>query len=159
MSRKEQLVKYTRQFEEEHKREPFDTHEVARWLITKGLWQPQKDLAVQKCAEEISTALREVYITAQDGTRVRVYHARRINKDGRQQTLWANMFDAPRGHIEIALQQRREQVLGDCRQLKYDVDYYNQSHPTQPAIQISFDFGEDLAEEDALRNIKLAKAA
>ena len=159
MSRKEQLVKHTKQFENEHGREPFDTHEVARWMILKGLWQPQKDLAIQKCAEEISTALREVYITAEDGTRVRIYHARRLTKDGRQQTLWANMFDAPRGHIEVALQQRREMILGDCRQLKYDVDYYNQAHRSQPVIQISFDFGEDLAEEEALRNMPKQKAA
>lgn len=156
MSRKDQLIQHTRQFETEHQREPFDPHEVARWMIARGLWQPQRDLAVQKCAEEIATALREVYITADDGTRVRVYHARRLTRDGRQQTLWANMFDAPRAHIEVALQQRREQVLGDCRQLKFDVDYYNQIHPEQPAIQLSFDFSEDLAEEEALRRMNIA---
>ena len=51
--------------------------------------------------------------------------------------------------MQIAFQQRRRQIVGDCRQLKADVDSYNEnSHPGQP-IQMVFDFRNDLEELDS----------
>jgi hypothetical protein len=153
MSRKNILIRYARRFEREHERAPFDLREVANWLIKSKLWQPHHDLATKKCVEELASALREEYFTAEDGSRVRLYHAVRRNRDGRQLTLWANIHDAPREHMETALQQRRMQILGDCRQLNSDMSFYNQQRPNEPPIQMSFDFGEDLAEEEALKNL------
>lgn len=48
--------------------------------------------------------------------------------------------------MEIAFQQRRQQIVGDCRQLKRDVDYFNEAHPIEPPIQMMFDFTEDVDE-------------
>lgn len=154
MSRKEQDVKLVRRFEEDHQRMPFDLHEVYQWAKANELWFPPKDLEEKKFIEEIAQALREEYFTAADGTPVRAYHAIVKNLDGRQQTLWANMFDAPREHIEEAFQQRRRGSLADCRQLKNDIDYVNHSRFEESPIQMSFNFDEDLAEEEALKHLK-----
>ncbi len=154
MSRKDQILKYTKQFEDEHDRHPFDVHELADWMIANGLWEPQKDFAKRKCADEIRDVLREQYITADDGSRVRVYHSATFEKDGRQQTLWANMFDAPREHLEIGFQERRRQGLNDVRQLRSDLDYCNRTRFASNPIQMSFNFDEDLAEEAALNALK-----
>jgi len=56
------------------------------------------------------------------------------------------MRSAPREHMEVAFQQRRNQIVGDCRQLKRDVDSYNENNHDGTWIQMVFDFRQDLAE-------------
>ena len=73
-----------------------------------------------------------------------------VEKDGKQSAFWADMRKAPREHMEIAFQQRRQQIVGDCRQLKWDTDSYNQNHNTGTPIQMVFDFTLDLEEIEAL---------
>jgi hypothetical protein len=51
--------------------------------------------------------------------------------------------------MQIAFQQRRQGIVGDCRQLKTDADSYSEAHPEQPPIQPVFDFTMDLAELEA----------
>ena len=160
MSRKEQILKYTKDFEQQHGRQPFDVNEVADWLMNNNYWKPQPDFAKRKCVEEVKDVLREQYITADDGTRVRLYHSATTVKDGKQQHLWANMFDAPREHLEVGFQERRRQSLGDARQLKADMDYCNKKRFSENPIQMSFNFDEDLAEEEAYKQMnKKDKAA
>lgn len=42
--------------------------------------------------------------------------------------------------------QRRQQIVGDCYQLKTDVDVYNMKDRTQEPIQIVLDFTYDVEE-------------
>jgi len=159
MSRKEYDIKLIKRFEAEHARKPFDLHEVYFWAKANNLWYAPKDLEEKKFIEEMAQALREEYITTEEGERVRAYHAITKVKDGRQQTLWANMFDAPRDHIEEAFQQRRRGSLGDCRQLKADIDYLNKKRFQESPIQMSFNFDLDLAEEEAFKELNKQKKA
>jgi hypothetical protein len=103
---------------------------------------------LSKCQEDFSRALREQYITNSQGRPVRAKHVARITKGEEQLHLWADIRRAPRVHMEMAFQQRREQIVGDCRQLKRDVDYYNAAHPRNAPIQLIFDFRDDLEEGD-----------
>jgi hypothetical protein len=96
----------------------------------------------------LADAYREEYFTDPQGLRVRAKHAARVKRRGEQLVLWADMRTAPRSHMELAFQQRRRQALGECRQLKTDVDSYNDAHAGEPLIQMIFDFTKDL-EEDA----------
>ena len=48
--------------------------------------------------------------------------------------------------MEAAFQQRRQQIVADCRQLKVDVDSYNHNQNVGRPIQMVFDFSLDLAE-------------
>jgi hypothetical protein len=50
--------------------------------------------------------------------------------------------------MKLALQQRRVQILGDCKQLKADGDSYNENRKPVEPIQIVFDFTLDLEEMD-----------
>ena len=64
--------------------------------------------------------------------------------------LWDDIRTAPRNHMRISFQQRRQQIVGDCHQLKLDVDSFNENQsPVQP-IQLSFDFTLDMEEQIAL---------
>jgi hypothetical protein len=126
------------------------THDMARWAIDKGLWQPHPSAIVDRCAEDLARAMREDYITDPQGRRVRAKHAARVTKGGKQMTLWADIHVAPREHMAVAFQQRRQQIVGDCWQLKQDVDSFNDNvRPVEP-IQAYFDFTEDLEEMEAV---------
>lgn len=154
MTRKDRNIRITREFELEHGRIPFNLHEVYAWAVNKKLWYAPIDLAEKKFVAEMADALREEYITTDDGDKVRYYYA---VTHGRQGTLWGNLDTAPRTHIDLSLKQRRRQSLADCRQMKTDMDYVNQKRFTSSPIQLSFNFDADLAEEAAYKLMKAAK--
>lgn len=122
------------------------TWEIATWALQTNRWEPPHDLIMQKCREDIAQAMREEYISGTDGKPVRAKHAARISEGNTQTTLWADIRSAPRRHMEIAFHQRREQIVGECRQLSRDAEYYNHNRQDVPPIQIYFDFNDDVEE-------------
>src|SRR5262245_17746049 len=104
---------------------PASTHEIAGWAIRTRRWEAPHASMVDMCADKLARAMREEYITDPQGRRVRSKHAARVKRQGQQITLWADIRNADRRHMEVAFQQRRQQIVGDCAQLKRDVDSYN----------------------------------
>ena len=90
--------------------------------------------------------MREEYVTDPQGRSVRAKHAMRTEKEGNQLSLWADIRTASKKHMEIAFQQRRQHIVGECRQLKTDVDSYNQNINHEEPIQMVFDFTFDVEE-------------
>jgi hypothetical protein len=127
------------------------SRDIAAWAIRSGKWQPQPGSLIHQCAEELSRAMREDYITDPQGRTVRAKHAARVKENGQQTTLWADIRSASHSHMERAFAQRRKQILGDCRQLKSDADSYNDNRRPEQPIQVVFDFSLDLAELEAAR--------
>lgn len=125
------------------------TSELAVWAIRSGRWDPPHDLVLRKCREDFSRALREEYIKDEHGRPVRAKHAARERSGDEQKTFWADIRTADHRHMQVAFAQRREQIVGDCRQLNRDVDFYN-SHrqPGNQKIQMYFDFRDDVEEGD-----------
>lgn len=147
----EQLQYIAEKYRDAGKQWPASTTMMARWAIENGMWEPQRGSAVRQCAKELAQALREEYFTDPQGRRVRRMHALRDmsempNGEERQMMLWVNIFDATPQQMQAALQQRRMQIIGDCRQLKTDVDSYNDNNKYDAQIQMTFDFRDDLAE-------------
>lgn len=129
---------------------PASARQIAAWAIREGLWQPQPSALIDRCADELARAMREDYITDPQGRRVRAKHAARIEDGEGQLTLWADIRTASREHMAIAFQQRRQQIVGDCWQLKQDVDSYNENMRPVAPLQTIFDFTDDLAEMEAV---------
>jgi len=129
---------------------PATRRQIAAWALETKRWQPQHGTLIAQLAEELSRAMREEYIMDPQGRSVRAKHAARMARDGQQMTLWGDIRNAGREFMEVALQQRRRQIVGDCRQLKLDADSYNENKNPGPPIQLIFDFRADLAELDAL---------
>lgn len=125
--------------------------DIAAWAVRAGKWAPQPASVIDRCAEELARAMREEHITDPQGRSVRAKHAARIREDGKQFTLWADIRIATKDHMARAFQQRRRQILGDCRQLKADVDSYNDNRQPDEPIQVIFDFTVDLIELEAAR--------
>jgi hypothetical protein len=142
----EQLQKLWHQFNVEHGGAPEAPRVIVEWALERGLLALPKMDPVQVLAGDMSRALREEYDTDASGRRYRVNHAVRISKNGVQLALWAELTKAPRAYMQKAFAQRRKQIVGDCVQLKVDVDVYNDNHRDQAALQMVFDFTDDVAE-------------
>ncbi len=134
------------QYIEAHDGQPAPIRDIAAWAIRNNLWHPQPSDLVSQCAEHIARAMREELYIDPQGRRVRSKHAARIEQEGKQTTFWADIRTAPHEHIVIAFRQRRKQVVDDCRNLKLDVDSYNENRKPNTQIPMSFDFTQDLAE-------------
>ena len=52
----------------------------------------------------------------------------------------------------VSTANRRNQILGECKQLKDDVDSYNERVTPEQPIQVEFDFTVDLEEYAQLRD-------
>lgn len=125
-----------------------DPHAVAEWAYRNGLHKPNLKTVIDAIAADISQVFREEYRTDELGQRYRAKHAVRSKKGNKTMSLWADIDDerAPREHFVRSFAQRRQQIVGDCFQLKTDVDVYNAKDPLQPLIQIPLDFTYDVEE-------------
>ena len=100
----------------------------------------------------MASALRVEYRTDAKGRRYRVNHAVRVSKGGVQYAFWAMMGLAEHEYMEKAFTQRREQIIGDCFQLKTDVVVYNDLNKgRRQEIQLVLDFREDVAEREEMQ--------
>ncbi|MEQ1827981.1 MAG: hypothetical protein ABL921_18620 [Pirellula sp.] len=142
----ESIQKMTKEYFEITGNAKATTREIATWALQNNRWEPPSDLIIQCCRDDIARAMREEYITGPDGKPVRAKHAARVSEGDTQTTFWADIRTAPRRHMEIAFHQRREQIVGECRQLNRDAEYYNKNRQDVPPIQIYFDFNDDVEE-------------
>jgi len=135
-----------------------DPHAVAAWAYHHGLHKPSLKTVIDVIAVDIAQVLREEYSTDALGQRYRAKHAVRSKQGNKNMSLWADIDDdrAPREHFVRSFSQRRQQIVGDCFQLKTDVDVYNGKHPTQKLIQMPLDFTYDVEELQLPFNKKAA---
>lgn len=135
---------------------PASPREMARWAIETKQWAPKPEAIVSQCAEQISQAMATEYFTDSQGRRVRANHAVVYPEGAKQHVIWDDIRTGDHNNIAISLQQRRKHVVDQCKQLKNDVDYYNENrNPTVP-IQIVFDFTLDLEEWELSREERAA---
>ena len=147
-TRKELLQRLWKRYEEEHDQSPASARQVVEWAVKEGLLDlPVVDL-YDILAGQMSDALREEYDTDSIGRRYRLNHAIRVTKHGVQHTFWAIMGFAPREHMQIAFTQRRNQIVGDCFQLKTDVEVYNDLNKDQLPLPLILDFTDDVKERE-----------
>ncbi len=142
-----------KQYLQRYKEEVGDTglveaHDIAEWAYRNGLHKPNTRTIIDAIAADISQAFREEYRTDKNGQRYRAKHASRTKKGSKTLSLWADIDDAkaPREHFLKSFAQRRQQIVGDCYQLKTDVDVYNNKNPEQKPIQVVLDFTYDVEE-------------
>jgi len=145
----EQLQRIVKQYITAGEEWPATSHQMAKYAIANHLWEAQRATVVDICAEQLARAMREEYIRDPQGRVVRAKHAARVA--GEQTVLWDDIRTASRGHMVVALQQRRQQVVGDCRQLKLDTDSYNENNNPGKPIQMVFNFTDDLAELETIK--------
>jgi hypothetical protein len=146
MSYSEQMQKIVEQYRISGEEWPATTHQIAEWAIRHNRWKPQPSTVIAQCSEHLARAMREEYVTDPQGRRVRVKHVAIVERNGEQLAFWADIRNASTEHMQLSFQQRRQQIVGDCRQLKCDVDSFNDNGNKDSPINMVFDFTLDLEE-------------
>jgi len=85
------------------------------------------------------------HVKDQKGRSVRKYYAARVRENGQLVMKWDDL-NAERPFMQIAAANRRNQILGQCWQLKNDIDSYNDRRCPDEPIQMDFNFNVDLEE-------------
>jgi hypothetical protein len=155
------MANYTKQMQqlvESYRREggtwPASTREMAVWAIESGRWDMPTSAVVKKCAEDLADAMREEYLIDAKGRHVRRLHPAKTKVSGEQITIWDDILTAPRSHMQLSFGQRRRSIVGDCKQLKIDVDSYNDGHVKEAPIEVDWDFTMDLLEIEAANDVE-----
>lgn len=125
---------------------PATAPDIARWAIGQKLWDIHPARVVRQCADQIAEAMRQEYITDPQGRRVRVKHVAPYGEEGQMLLKWDDMRSASHKHMVTAFAYKRQLIVSDCRQLKLEIDSYNENYNTGRPIQGIFDFTDDLAE-------------
>ena len=136
-------------YENEREYKPSSARQAVEWAIAEGLLEPPEIDPYDVLAGDMAQALREEFQRDNKGRRYRVNHAVRVTKSGVQYSFWARMGYAPHEHMEKAFAQRREHIIGECVQLRTDVNVYNDMNQGKNSeIQLVLDFTEDVAERE-----------
>lgn len=149
----EQMQKIFNRYTAEVDPSPVSLDQVAAWAIQNDLWKPAPRSVVKLCMEDLAESLRQEKRTDAEGRRYRAKHSVRINENGLQFTLWADIDSAPRSFMEKSFAQRRTGIVNDCFQIKQDVDHFNDEHSGDQPIQMILDFTDDVAELEAAARI------
>ncbi len=127
---------------------PASSRAIVQWGREHDMLALREADILGKLADDMSRALRQEYFIDPQGRNVRAKHCARMKVNGEQQALWDDLRTADRDFMHVSTQQRRQQIVGDCRQLKRDVDSFNENHNFGDPIKMVFDFTYDVAEGD-----------
>ncbi len=141
----EQLLKIVEDYRAAGEPWPATREQMAEWAVANDRYELTRGMAVSQCAERLSRAMGLEHVKDKKGRSVRKYYAARVRENGQLVMKWDDL-NAERPFMEMAAANRRNQVLGQCLQLKNDIDSYNdRCCPDQP-IQMDFNFNIDLEE-------------
>ncbi|SHN66576.1 hypothetical protein [Bradyrhizobium erythrophlei] len=124
---------------------PATRDQIAEWAVTNERYELTRGMAVRQCAERIGRAMGLQHFKDRKGRSVRKYYAAPVRENGQLVMKWDDC-NAPRPFMEIAAANRRNQILGQCWQLKNDMDSYSERRCPEQPIQLDFDFNIDLEE-------------
>lgn len=135
-----------------------DPHEIAAWAFARGLHKPNLKTIIDVIASDIAQVFRDEVRTDARGRRYRAKHAVTKKVGNRTLSLWADIDDieAPHAHFVRSFAQRRQQIVGDCYQLKTDADVLNDRRPSEMPVQIILDFTFDVEELEFARHVEKA---
>ena len=112
---------------------PAERRTIAAWAIRKRRWQPSQKEMIDRCAQELAEAMRAEMEMDPQGRTVRAKHCALITERDEagnkvQKRLWFDRSSSTPELMRLALQQRRRKVLGECKQLRKDLDSYNDNN-------------------------------
>jgi hypothetical protein len=146
---KEQLQGIVAQYRASGGRWPATAREMAAWAYAEGKYRQRPGEAIKLLAEQISRMMHDEYYTDPQGRRVRTKHAaRKRDIDGEQRDFWDDIRTASSQHFELAIQQKRRQMVGEAFQMKTDVDSFNDNRRPEKPIQLNLNLTNDVAERE-----------
>jgi hypothetical protein len=148
----EQLVKIVEDYRRAGQPWPASAEQLAEWAVARERFQITRGMAVSQCKEKIARAMRLEHVRDKKGRSIRKYYAAGVRENGQLVMKWDDL-NAERPFMEISTANRRNQILGECRQLKSDLDSYNERRCPDNPLQVEFNFTVDLEELEQLDNV------
>jgi hypothetical protein len=145
----EQLVKIVEDYRATGRPWPASAEQMAEWAVEQDRFQLTRGMAVSQCKEKIARAMRLEHLRGRMGRSIRKYYAARLLENGQLVMKWDDL-NAERPFMEVSTANRRNQILGECHQLKNDVESYNERRCPEEPIQVEFNFTVDLEELEQL---------
>jgi hypothetical protein len=124
---------------------PATREQIAEWAVANERYRLTRGMAGAQCAEKLSRAMGLEHVKDQKGRSVRKYYAARVRENGQLMMKWDDL-NTERPFMQIAAANRRNQILGQCWQLKNDIDSFNDRRCPDEPIQMDFNFNVDLEE-------------
>ena len=151
---KNQLQRIVKDYRQSGQEWPASSADIARWALKNKKYDLRTPTIEKIVRRELAQAMREEYITDAKGRRVRAKHPAKVKRNGEQITIWDDIRTAPRTHMEMAFANRRNHIVAECRQVKTDVDSYNDANPLQRPIQMVLDFTRDVEELEGIEIVE-----
>lgn len=151
---KKQLQRIVKDYRQSGQEWPASSADIARWALKNKKYDLRTPTIEKIVRRELAQAMREEYITDAKGRRVRAKHPAKVKRNGEQITIWDDIRTAPRAHMEMAFANRRNHIVAECRQVKTDVDSYNDANPLQRPIQMVLDFTRDVEELEGIEIVE-----
>ena len=146
MTKTKQLQRLIEEYRRAGETWPATREDIAKWAVREKRYDLTAPSLIRLVAKELAQAMSEEYFTDAQGRRVRTKHPARVRRGGKQLMLWDDIRTAPRSHMKMAFQMRRKRIASECKQVKTDVDSYNDSHLDEQPIQMVLDFTQDVRE-------------
>jgi len=145
MTKAQQMQAIIKRYREEMEKDSVDMHDVARYAASMGWPLPKPKTALERLAEQFSSAAREeIRHDEVTGKPYRANLAVTTWQGSSQMTLWTDIDVAPRHIAHRSFQQRREQMIGDAVQLTFDVMHWNRVNEKDNPIEMPMDFTDDV---------------
>jgi hypothetical protein len=148
----DQLLKIVEDYRASRMPWPTTREQIAEWAVAKERYQLTRGMAVRQCAEKIGRAMGLEHVRDRKGRSVRKYYAAPIRENGQLVMKWDD-WNAPRPFMEVAAANRRNHILGQCWQLKKDMDSFTERRCPDEPIQLDFNFNVDLEELSQLNAV------
>lgn len=145
MTKAQEMQRIIKRYREETGRDSVDMHDVAEYAAKMGWPLPKPKTAIDRLAEQFSSAAREEIRKDQvTGRPYRANLAVTTWQGKEQMTLWTDIDVAPRHIAHKSFQQRREQMVGEAVQLTFDVMHWNSVNEIEEPIDMPMDFNDDV---------------
>jgi hypothetical protein len=141
----EQLLRIVEDYRASGGEWPATREQIAAWAVNNARYELARGMAVRQCAERLGRAMGLEHVRDKKGRSVRKYYAAPVREEGQLVMKWDD-WNAPRQFMQVAAASRRNQILGQCWQLKNDLDSYNERRTPEQPIQLDFNFNVDLEE-------------
>jgi len=148
----DQLLKIVEDYRNSGGEWPATREQIAEWAVANDRYEVTRSIAVSQCAEKLGRAMGLEFVKDNKGRTVRKYYAAPIRENGQLVMKWDD-WNAERPFMETAAANRRNQILGQCWQLKNDMDSYSERRCPEQPIQMDFDFNVDLEELSQLDDV------
>lgn len=153
-----------RQYKDAGQPWPASMRAISKWAIDSGTYSPKFD-RYTSLAQKLSNAARLDMTTDPQGRKVRKLHAipesqiedenviaaiDEPSASGRPRYFWKELEEVTPPEMHASLSLRRSHAKGECRQIKTDMDSFNDNRigDCEP-IDMSFNFDVDF-EEDSM---------